>query len=271
VIEGPEAEIMSQIKADKKLDKSMKQAMEKKLPGWEKNGDIIYYNGLIYVLRNEELQDWIIGLHHGSLLLDHPGENRTQEMIECNYWRLQLGNQVVKYIKECEACQQTCVNQYKQGKLNPHKIAEGPIQVWVDMFSKMIHVEPTKMELSSKGVARLTRDRVIRYHGIRRKIILDWDTRYVAGLMKELNQLLGMEINPSTAFHPITNGQTEWMNQEIDKFLRIYINYQQSDWVERGKGTSTKDTQSAMEGKHGGCAQGNRGKRRRRADDEGQD
>jgi hypothetical protein len=40
---------------------------------------------------------------------------------------------------------------------------------------------------------------------------------------------------------------------------------------ERGEGTSTKDTQSAMEGKHGGRALKTRGKRRRRADDKGQD
>jgi hypothetical protein len=37
---------------------------------------------------------------------------------------------------------------------------------------------------------------------------------------------------------------------------------------ERGEG---KDTRSAMEEKHGGRAQRNRGKRRRRADDEGED
>jgi hypothetical protein len=39
-------------------------------------------------------------------------------------------------------------------------------------------------------------------------------------------------MNLSTTFHPITDGETEWMNQEIKKFLRIYINYRQSDWAE---------------------------------------
>jgi hypothetical protein len=66
----------------------VKQVLEKKLPRWEKKGDIIYYNGLIYVLRNKELRDWIIRLHHDSPLLGHPGENCTQDMIEHNYWWL---------------------------------------------------------------------------------------------------------------------------------------------------------------------------------------
>jgi hypothetical protein len=151
---------MSQIKANKKVDKSMRQALEKKLPGWEKKEDIVYYNGLIYVPRNEELQDRIIRLHHDSPPLGHPGEKCTQEMMEHNYWWPQLGNQVAKYIKECEAYQRTHVHQYKQGKLNLHKIAGGPwqiismdlirplpvsngfnaIQVWVDTFLKMIYV-----------------------------------------------------------------------------------------------------------------------------------
>jgi hypothetical protein len=39
-------------------------------------------------------------------------------------------------------------------------------------------------------------------------------------------------MNPSTAFHPNTDGQTERMNQEIEKFLHIYVNYQQSDWAD---------------------------------------
>jgi hypothetical protein len=39
-------------------------------------------------------------------------------------------------------------------------------------------------------------------------------------------------MNPSTSHHPITDGQTEWMNQEIEKYLWIFVNYRQSDWAE---------------------------------------
>jgi hypothetical protein len=34
----------------------------------------------------------------------------------------------------------------------------------------------------------------------------------------------------STAFHPETNGQTEIVNQETERFIRTYVNYQQDDW-----------------------------------------
>ena len=36
----------------------------------------------------------------------------------------------------------------------------------------------------------------------------------------------------STAYHPQTNGHTKRINQEIEQYLRIFINYHQSDWAE---------------------------------------
>ena len=49
--------------------------------------------------------------------------------------------------------------------------------------------------------------------------------------MQRLNELLKTKINLSTAFHPETAGSTEVTNQVIEQYLRIYINYQQNDWV----------------------------------------
>ena len=50
--------------------------------------------------------------------------------------------------------------------------------------------------------------------------------------MNEFYKLLGIEANPSTAYHPQTDGQTERINQEVEQYLRIFINHRQSDWAE---------------------------------------
>ena len=48
--------------------------------------------------------------------------------------------------------------------------------------------------------------------------------------MRELYKLLHIEGNPSTAYHPQTDGQTERVNQELEKYLRLYVNHRQTDW-----------------------------------------
>jgi hypothetical protein len=179
VLEGIEKELMDLIKSEHRINGSVQAALDKKLPSWKKQeDDTILYNDLIYFPRNKELRDKIIGLHHDPVIVGHPRENQTQELVERNYWWPRLGNGVSEYIKRCEACQRSRTLRHQQGKLNPHKIAEGPwqiismdligplpvsngynvIQVWVDTFTKMIHAEPTNMEISTEGVTRLTRD-----------------------------------------------------------------------------------------------------------------
>jgi hypothetical protein len=43
---------------------------------------------------------------------------------------------------------------------------------------------------------------------------------------------LGIQQRMSTAFHPLTDGQTERINQVLEAYLREYCNYEQNDWAE---------------------------------------
>ena len=81
-------------------------------------------------------------------------------------------------------------------------------------------------------MARLYRNHVFRHHGILRKFIHDRGPQFESNFMKELYKLLGIEGNPSTAYHPQTDGQTKRINQEIEQYLRIFINYHQNDWAD---------------------------------------
>jgi len=48
--------------------------------------------------------------------------------------------------------------------------------------------------------------------------------------MKELNGMLGIETKLSTAFHLQTDGQTEHANQELEQYLRMFVDYRQEQW-----------------------------------------
>src|SRR5215471_8092802 len=54
--------------------------------------------------------------------------------------------------------------------------------------------------------------------------------RFVSKYLTELGRLIGIKQNPSTTYHPQTDGRTERMNQMIEQYLWIFINYHQDDW-----------------------------------------
>jgi len=47
-----------------------------------------------------------------------------------------------------------------------------------------------------------------------------------------LNKILGIESKLLTAFHSQIDGQTERVNQELEQYLRMFINYRQEQWSE---------------------------------------
>jgi hypothetical protein len=114
----------------------------------------------------------------------------------------------------------------------PESQGHDAILVIVDWFSKEIIVIPSQTELTSEGWAREYIAHVFSKHGLSRKIISDRGPQFVSKFIRDIYRLLGIEGNPSTAFHPQTDGQTERMNQEIEQYLRIFVNHQQNDWAE---------------------------------------
>ena len=63
-------------------------------------------------------------------------------------------------------------------------------------------------------------------------IISDRGPQFAAGVIRELNVILGIDSKLLTAFHPQTDGQTERMNQELEQYLRMFIDHRQEQWLE---------------------------------------
>ena len=106
------------------------------------------------------------------------------------------------------------------------------ILVVVDWLTKMVHFIPTTEKTLAEGLARLFRDNVWKLHGLLESIISDRGPQFAAGLIRELNGILGIASKLLTVFHPQTNGQTERVNQELEQYLRMFINYRQEQWPE---------------------------------------
>jgi len=76
----------------------------------------------------------------------------------------------------------------------------------------MVHFIPTTEKTSAEELARLFRDNLWKLHRLLESIISDQGPQFMAGLMKELNGILGIKSKLLTAFHPQTDRQTERVN-----------------------------------------------------------
>ena len=104
------------------------------------------------------------------------------------------------------------------------------ILVVVNRLTKMVHFIYTTEKTLAEGLAQLFRDNVWKLHSLPESIISDRGPQFVAGLMQELNKMLGIQSKLSMTFHPQTDGQTEKVNQELEQYLRMFIDHRQKQW-----------------------------------------
>jgi len=106
------------------------------------------------------------------------------------------------------------------------------ILVVCDRLLKMIHFVATTEGTSVEGLARLFRDNVWKLYGLPESIVSDKGLQFIAEITKELNDMLEIKTKLLTSFHLQTDGQTERMNQELEQYLRFFVDHQQKDWPE---------------------------------------
>ena len=235
------------------LDRIVKDRLENKEEGWKESDRVVEWKGRVYVPLDSKLREDIIREHHDSCIAGHPGQYKTHELVTRDYWWPGVLRDIRRYVEGCESCQRTKPRRAPlAAPLHPHDVPTKPweqvsidligplpesagynaVLVIVDRFSKMVKIQPSQLETTSSGVARMLRDHLFRHHGLPQKIISDRGSTFVSAFMRELFAQLGISGNPSTAYHPQTDGQTERINQEIEHYLRVFTNYHQTDWAD---------------------------------------
>jgi len=133
---------------------------------------------------------------------------------------------VGRYVDGYDACQRyKNQSEAPAEKLMPNAIPEKPwshilvdfitklplaqgydaILVVCDHFSKMAYFIATMEKTSAEGLAKLFWDHVWKLHGLPESIISDRGVQFAAGIMRELNNLLEIQMKLLTAYHPRTD------------------------------------------------------------------
>src|ERR1700761_2377603 len=262
LLTGEETDLLHKIRQAKEFDDTVVKAVaELKTSGakgviaqeWSEEQGLVLFRGKVYVPKDMLLRKQIVEAHHDTPVAGHPGRWKTLELVSRNYWWPGMSRYVAAYIKGYDRCNRTKIFPAKPfGKLTPTQIPTenwqtisvdlitglpesqdyNAIMVVVDRLSKLLHAMPTTDKVTSAGVARLFRDNVWKHHGFPEQIISDRGPQFVSQFMPELNSILGTKTSASTAWHPQTDGQTESANQEIEQYLRLFVNHRQDDWAE---------------------------------------
>ena len=151
------------------------------------------------------------------------------------FWWPRVGRQVERYVLSCPTCQLMKPTPIDT-ELYRHNPPQRPwdvvsmdlivslpfskgydsVLVFVDRFSKMVHLVPTVQTVTAEEVAMIYLNSVFKLHGLSSKLISDRDPRFTSKFWQTLFKELGTSLNLSTGYHPQTDGQTERLNQVLE-------------------------------------------------------
>ena len=99
----------------------------------------------------------------------------------------------------------------------------------VDHFTRFVQTYPLKKK-EARPIAKLLYGDFINRFGIPRRLLHDQGREFENELFHNLQNLMGMKRVRTTPYHPQGNGQTERMNQTMQKMLRTLEKTQKKKW-----------------------------------------
>lgn len=244
-----EAEVLEGLK---ELKRGGLQRLAGGLPQWEEDDGLVYHRGRVYVPPEGDLRKRVLRQCHDTPTAGHGGNHSTFALVSSHYWWPGMRAFVQKYVEGCDECVRKKHHRHPRSVMTPLDV---PAQLWetvgvdlitqlpplgpydailtcVDLYSKMVHAIPCTTKIDADGIAELYQREIFRLHGLPLSIVSDRGPQFSASLMQKLLTRLGIRSNMTSGYHPQANGQTERANQEIEKYLRLYVHQRQTDWAD---------------------------------------
>ncbi|MBW0524753.1 hypothetical protein O181_064468 [Austropuccinia psidii MF-1] len=252
------SDLVDKIQKEVWQDKDYKEILKKLARGEshpdyspEPQAKLLLLKHRVVIPRNEEIQLNILQKRHDSPFAGHPGQEKTLKLIKGNSYWAGMNKFIKDYLSSCKQClRNKNIHHTKFGLLKPLSILSGPwsslskdfltqlplsknfdsILVVVDRFSKMEIFIPTYELITALDVAQNFISHVFSKHGLPVSIVSDRGSLFVSTFWTNLCQQLKISRDLSANFHPETDGQTEGVNQILEKYLWTYVSYHQDDW-----------------------------------------
>ena len=243
------------LQALQSMDGSISPAFCSCLSDWQHINGLLTYKNRIYVPPTDSLYHDILCCCHDHPTAGHPRFLKTCQLVSTDFWWPGLTSFVCNYVAGCATCQQNKANTHPttlpltlipSSSLLPFRqiscdlITDLPLSNCFDSLlvvvdhglSKGVILCPTKKTVTVEGIASLFFHKVFLRFGLYTKIISDWGPQFASKFAKELGQILQYNISLSTPYHPQTDGEIQWVNQETETYLRIFCRDHLSTWTD---------------------------------------
>jgi hypothetical protein len=215
-------------------------------------------SGKVWIPEDVTLRQTILSRNHDDPMGGHYGVEKTAQLLKRKYYWPMLTRDVHEYIRRCPACQLNKIRRHKPWglltslpvpntawrhfsldfvtDLPVSKDTQGneydSILVLVDRFSKYVRYIPVTKAITAQRLAETLLKQCFLQQGPPDTLLSDRGSVFTSQFWSDICYHLKIDHRLSTAFHPQTDGQTERQNQELETYLRIYMSYQQDNWVE---------------------------------------
>ncbi len=86
-------------------------------------------------------------------------------------------------------------------------------------------------KITAEKTAELMLQWIYQIHDLLNFIILNWDSQFIFILWKSLCKRLNINLQLFTVYHSQINDQSEWVNQNIERYFWFFCLYMQNDWA----------------------------------------
>ncbi|KAE8238409.1 hypothetical protein A4X06_0g8776, partial [Tilletia controversa] len=182
----------------------------------------------------------------------HFGFLKTYLAISKNFWRPSLSVAVRSWVKHCPVCLRT-KRLPKVGSLdvdhdpqfpfhtisldllfglNRSRAGNDAVLVILDVFSRMILLQPCASSVTAEGIAAIISDRVLRWGWRPRRLVSDSEARMTGSVMSALAKSLRAELTPSPPHHQQANA-VERAIQTAQQVLQAMGTEDRTHWDRR--------------------------------------
>ena len=234
------------------------------LTNWQNSNEVLYRENKLYLFKAMRMN--ALARNHDDSLVDHFEVKKTLELFHRKYYWLNSGREDVffdmkqlvrEYCESCVVCKRSKASRHKSYEnlqflfisefrwtdLTMNFVIEFSasrdwneavydfILVVVNRFTKMTHYVSITKTISAKNLTEIFMREIIKLHDILASMIIDRNTIFTSKFYFTLVYCLKIKHKLSTIFHSQIDDQTKRLNVFMKQYLRIYVNFEQDDWV----------------------------------------